>query len=226
MANIQLLTHPIIRPEALEDFVNALSDRAPEIEKDMARLAKAPTDRVVIADIFRAMHNIKGDAAMCKVEMATQIAHPIESLLTSLRSGELHYSPLMGEVILLAVDRLGTGDRGAGGAQTGQSSETGRTGRRAGGVWAWRRRRDLDRIASQVIFDVTGFRPQPVRRQASLEAPVPDESGRWLRPEFFPLPCLAVRSALAAFSGAHWAHPRSGAGDQSSRRVASRCSAA
>ena len=107
MANIQALTRPrVFDQESLEDFVNALSDRAPEIEKDMARLAKAPTDRVVIADLFRSLHNIKGDAALCKLEIGIQITHPIESLLTRLRAKELAYSPLLGEVILLAIDRL------------------------------------------------------------------------------------------------------------------------
>lgn len=160
MANIQALSNPRVQDrEALLEFAEALTDRAPDIERDMARLAQAPADRVVIADIFRAMHNIKGDAAMCKVEMAALIAHPIESLLTRLRSGELRYSRLLGEVILLAVDRLELATEALvakkplshlklvelveGLEKLCQAQQSG-----------------LDRLAAQVIQAVTGFRPQ------------------------------------------------------------------
>lgn len=161
MANIQVLTNPIIQDrEALGEFAESLLDRAPNIEKDMARLSKAPTDRVVIADLFRSLHNIKGDAALCKVELAIQIAHPIESLLTRLRAGELRYSRLLGEVILLAVDRLElateamVASRGVshlklvslveGLEQLSLASQA-----------------DLDIVAAQVIRTVTGFNPAP-----------------------------------------------------------------
>lgn len=107
MANVQALTHPDIPDrDALQEFSEALADYLPNIERDMARLAREPGNRALVADIFRALHNIKGDAALCRVETAILIAHPLESLLTRLRSGELSYSPLLGELILLALDRL------------------------------------------------------------------------------------------------------------------------
>ncbi|MEI7843703.1 MAG: HD domain-containing phosphohydrolase, partial [Gallionellaceae bacterium] len=76
------------------------------IERDMDKLSKDPENKILIADIFRALHNIKGDAALCSVPMAALIAHPIESVVTRLRAGEVRYSSLLGEVILLALDRL------------------------------------------------------------------------------------------------------------------------
>ncbi len=173
MANIQALTHPQVQDrEALLEFAEALADRAPNIERDMARLAQAPTDRVVIADIFRAMHNIKGDAAMCKVEMAAMIAHPIESLLTRLRSGELRYSKMMGEAILLAVDRL-------------ELATEALVARKPLGhlklvelvegldKLCQVQQSELDRLAAQVIQAVTGFRPQGTRKTAVEQPSVP-----------------------------------------------------
>lgn len=107
MTDIQTLTYPtILDEEALHEFSDALVDRAHDIERDMAKLSKDPENRVLIADIFRALHNIKGDAALCSVPMAGLITHPLESLLTRLRSGEVHYTQLLGEVILLTLDRL------------------------------------------------------------------------------------------------------------------------
>lgn len=92
--------------EALEEFAEILIDRAPEIEGGVARLRKAPEDRDITASLFRAIHNIKGDASLCKFELGTAIAHPIESMLGRFRADEIPFSEQLAEMILLAVDRL------------------------------------------------------------------------------------------------------------------------
>lgn len=105
--DISTLIAPVIQDRgALEEFSDALIDRAPQIERDVARLKKAPNDREVIADLFRGIHNIKGDAALCKFALAVEVAHPIESLMSRFREGELPFSDLLAETILLAIDRL------------------------------------------------------------------------------------------------------------------------
>jgi len=98
---------PVVQDrEALEEFADALTDRAPEIERDVARLLKSPGDREITADLFRAIHNIKGDASLCKFELGVAIAHPIENMMSRFREGEIAFSELLSEMILLAVDRL------------------------------------------------------------------------------------------------------------------------
>ncbi len=105
--DVRSLIAPVVQDRnALEEFADALNDRAPQIERDVARLKKAPGDREVTADLFRGIHNIKGDAALCKFEMAVMLAHPIESLMSRFRDGELPFSDLLAETILLAIDRL------------------------------------------------------------------------------------------------------------------------
>lgn len=107
MVDITALLHPRIRDrESLDEFLEALTDQAPKVERDVARLRKAPDDKTLIADLFRALHTIKGDAAMCKVDLGVTIAHPIETLLARTRSGEIVFTDLLAEVILLAMDRL------------------------------------------------------------------------------------------------------------------------
>ncbi len=107
MFNPAALIQPRIDdPIALEEYKDVLADLAPKIEQDIARLKHAPDDRAIIANLFRAVHNIKGDAALCKVEMGVIIAHPIENLLGRLREGKLEFTELLGEVVLVAVDRL------------------------------------------------------------------------------------------------------------------------
>lgn len=105
--DIRSIIAPAIHDRAaLEEFAEALTDRAPEIEHEVAQLRKSPADRETTASLFRAVHNVKGDAALCKFELGVAIAHPIESMMTRFREGEIPFSDLLAEMILLAVDRL------------------------------------------------------------------------------------------------------------------------
>lgn len=104
---IHSIVAPVIQDrEALEEFADVLTDRAPQIEHDVARLLKSPADREITADLFRAIHNIKGDASLCKFELGVAIAHPIESMMARFREGEIAFTELLAELVLLAVDRL------------------------------------------------------------------------------------------------------------------------
>jgi HD-GYP domain-containing protein (c-di-GMP phosphodiesterase class II) len=105
--DIRSITAPKITDfDALEEFVEALHDITPTIERNVSRLKQAPGDREIIGDLFRALHNIKGDAGLCKIQLAAAIAHPIETLLARLRNGEIIFNEVLAEAILLAIDRL------------------------------------------------------------------------------------------------------------------------
>lgn len=93
-------------PEAFQEFREALSDYAPQIENLLAELTQWPEDGDRIASLFRLFHNIKGDAAMCRVEFITLFVHAIENLLTRLRSGEIQFTPRLRDVLLLSLDRI------------------------------------------------------------------------------------------------------------------------
>ena len=98
---------PVVQDRgALEEFADELADRAPLVERDVSRLKKAPGDRDLLADLFRAIHNIKGDAALCKFELGVAITHPIETVLSRFRDGDIPFTELLAESVLLAVDRL------------------------------------------------------------------------------------------------------------------------
>ena len=105
--DIRSIVAPVIQDrELLDEFAETLTDRAPEIERDIAHLRKNPQDRDITANLFRAVHNIKGDAALCKFELGVALAHPIETMLGRFREGEIPFSGMLAELILLAVDRL------------------------------------------------------------------------------------------------------------------------
>ena len=101
-----LLQPRIQDSESLQEFLDSLTDQVPNIERYVAQLKRNPGDKILVADLFRALHNIKGDAALCKVDMGNIIAHPIETMLGRLRNGEIAFSGLLAEAIMLAMDRL------------------------------------------------------------------------------------------------------------------------
>ena len=156
------LTNPIINDkQALEEFVEALNDLAPGIERDVADLRQKPDDREVIASLFRAFHNIKGDATLCKVDLAVAIAHPIETLLARLRNNEITFGDVLAEALLLAVDRLEL------------AAEALHMGKPLGNLalpelvegletLATTEAAELDAGAADLIEAVTGFRPASV----------------------------------------------------------------
>lgn len=106
MDSSSIIAPAISDREALEEFSDSLIDRAPEVERDVARLKNSPEERSITAELFRAIHNIKGDAALCKFELGVAITHPIESLLSRFRDGEILFGDFLAETILLAIDRL------------------------------------------------------------------------------------------------------------------------
>jgi response regulator RpfG family c-di-GMP phosphodiesterase len=101
-----LIAPKIVDPEAFQEFAAALADHVPNIEREVAQLKGDPTNKTLISSLFRALHTIKGDAAMCRVEMGVLIVHPVETLLARLRNGDIGFSDVLAEAILLAVDRL------------------------------------------------------------------------------------------------------------------------
>lgn len=159
MANLLALTQPKIQDHAaLEEYLDDLLDIAPKIEQDIARLKRVPGDKDTIANLFRAIHNVKGDAALCKVEMGVAIAHPIETLLGRLRSGELQFTELLGEIILLAVDRLELATESLANGKPLANLQLVNLVKgleELGQV----RQDELDDAAGRVIESVTGFRP-------------------------------------------------------------------
>lgn len=165
-----LLQPRISDSESLQDFLDELTDQLPNIERDVARLKRAPGDMALIANLFRIIHNIKGDAALCKVDMGGMIVHPIETLLGRLRTSEIGFSDLLAEAILLAMDRL---ELAVELLASGRSISHLKLVELVGGLdgLAGTPAGTLDEKAAHLIEDVTGFRSvgaaQTIKRRAS-----------------------------------------------------------
>lgn len=178
--HINALMQPIILDtEALHEFQDALTDQVPNIERNIVQLKRTPGNKPLIAELFRALHNIKGDAAMCKVDMGVMITHPIETLLTRLRDGEIGFTEMLAEVIMLAMDRLELATEALAGGQ--QSLGHLKLVELVNGLeqLAETPLPEMEDKAMQLIEAVTGFRPVgtvPVLKPREISATAVSDS--------------------------------------------------
>lgn len=175
------LTRPLVQDrESLQDFADAMKDHALATEREVGRLRKSPHERDAISGLFRAIHNIKGDAMLCRFETATQVAHPIESVLARLRADEIQFSEILAETILLAIDRLELATESV---RTGQSIEHLQLVPLVAGLerLAGLSGRALEDACAKVIEDTTGFRPAAAQPAINPVTPIvaiaPDRAG-------------------------------------------------
>ncbi len=157
--DVRLFIAPVIEDiEALKEFSESLDDRALEVERDVAKLKKSPTDRELVANLFRTVHHIKGDAALCKFELAVTIAQPIEILLARFRDGVLLFSDLLAELILLAVDRLELATNALLASQPLDNLKL-LTISQGLELLATTSAQEIETMGADLIEEVTGFRP-------------------------------------------------------------------
>lgn len=170
--DIRSIIAPVIADKrAWEEFIEALSDIVPNIERDISRLKSTPGDRELISSLFRSIHNVKGDAALCKVELAVAIVHPIETVLARFRNDEIPFSDMLVEAILLAFDRL---ELAVEGIFSGKPVDNLQLVPLIEGLenLAAAPADEMDDYAFELIETVTGFRPasqpsKPIRGRAS-----------------------------------------------------------
>lgn len=150
--------------EALDEFSENLVDQVPGLERCVAQLRRQPRDRDLIATLFRGLHTIKGDAAICKVDVGVMIAHPIETLLSRMRDGEFEFDDLLAEVVLLALDRL---ELAVEALVAGRGLAPLRLPELVGGLetLSTRPAGALDTDSIRLIESVTGFRPSQAQVQ-------------------------------------------------------------
>lgn len=189
--------------EALEEFAEALNDRAPEIELDVARLKETPLDRDITASLFRAVHNIKGDSSLCKFDLGVAIAHPIETMMSRFREGEIPFSSMLAELVLLAVDRL---ELTTDALLTGKPLDNLRLPILVQGLEALSREtpQQIDFSCAHLIEAVTGFPPviPEISSQAPrVSTPKPDQKNASSDLQFFRSLALQFESRSPLFKG-------------------------
>ncbi len=95
-----------VDPELLRDFLEDFEEKRAILDEDLKKLRPEQNDDEVLADIFRAMHTIKGSSIFCQIAPVGSYTHAFEELLTVLRSHTLPYTDELGQLLMYALERL------------------------------------------------------------------------------------------------------------------------
>ena len=94
------------RALVLETFRAEAGDHLRRLEEMLVALESRSNDAELLQEIFRAVHSLKGDAAMVGFPEIAHFAHSVEDLLDALRDGQVAVHPEIVTLLLRAVDVL------------------------------------------------------------------------------------------------------------------------
>lgn len=89
-------------------FLSESAEYVQQIVDGLLALEKDPADRDSIETVFRGAHSLKGMAAAMGYQRTTEMTHKMESLMDTVRKGERPADSPLVDVMLRAVDVLGT----------------------------------------------------------------------------------------------------------------------
>src|SRR5208337_514332 len=92
--------------EIVKEFLAESAEGLDLLDRNLVGLERDPESRERLAEIFRAVHTIKGSSGMLGYPMLESVAHAGESLLGQLRDGRLALHPALTSGLLAMVDAL------------------------------------------------------------------------------------------------------------------------
>jgi two-component system chemotaxis sensor kinase CheA len=96
----------IVNEEHLGDFLEEAAEITGNLSRGLVELESNPENTELIHDLFRAFHNLKGNAGIIGYVEMNELAHEAETLLGRARKGECPVSRTMIDALLAAVDAL------------------------------------------------------------------------------------------------------------------------
>src|ERR1700733_4333360 len=91
--------------DIVKEFLVESHENLDRLDRDLVELEKNPSEREILASIFRTIHTIKGTSGFLGFGKLEAVAHVGESLLARLRDGELKLNPQL-TALLAMVDAV------------------------------------------------------------------------------------------------------------------------
>ncbi|MGA7686787.1 MAG: chemotaxis protein CheA [Terriglobales bacterium] len=92
--------------EIVKEFLVESHENLDRLDRDLVALEKQPSDREILASIFRTIHTIKGTSGFLAFGKLEAVAHVGENLLAKLRDGQLKLHPELTTALLALVDAV------------------------------------------------------------------------------------------------------------------------
>ena len=91
----------------LEQFISESRESLQGIGEKLMQLEKAPQSIVLMTELFRFVHTLKGNSGLFDLPELTRVLHAGEDLMDAVRNGEVAYSPTLADRLLDAMDFVG-----------------------------------------------------------------------------------------------------------------------
>ena len=92
--------------EIVKEFLVESYENLDRLDRDLVALEKNPSDRDILASVFRTIHTIKGTSGFLALHKLGAVAHVGESLLGRLRDGQLTLDREITSALLAMVDAV------------------------------------------------------------------------------------------------------------------------
>jgi len=92
--------------DIVKEFLVESHENLDRLDRDLVELEKHPSDREILASIFRTIHTIKGTSGFLGFGKLESVTHAGESLLAKLRDGQLTLNPELTTALLAMVDAV------------------------------------------------------------------------------------------------------------------------
>lgn len=98
--------HNEVEMDLLMDVNEELHDMYDTCEEYLIRLEKEPDNVELQRSLFRSIHTIKGDLQMVEMTPLIPLLASVEDLLGFIREGEMPYTSMFSDLLLLVIDRV------------------------------------------------------------------------------------------------------------------------
>ena len=92
--------------EAIQEFLIESDENLSQVEQDLLELETNPDGQDILANIFRAIHTVKGTCSFLGYSKLESLAHTGETLLSLLRDGDITLTPTIASALLKMVDAI------------------------------------------------------------------------------------------------------------------------
>jgi len=106
-AENSLSSNPLPANPLLEQFLSESRDLLETTGKKLMQLEETPNDEVILNELFRCVHTLKGNSGLFTFPEMTRVLHAGEDLLGVVRSGHQVYSRELADRLLDAMDYVG-----------------------------------------------------------------------------------------------------------------------
>jgi two-component system chemotaxis sensor kinase CheA len=92
--------------EIIKEFLVESTEGLDLLDRDLVALERDPTSRELLAEVFRAVHTVKGTSGVLGFPKLEKVAHVGENLLSRMRDGKLLLRPAITSGLLAMVDAI------------------------------------------------------------------------------------------------------------------------